>query len=350
MSKLISICFPIYNRIEIFKYTFPKTMDEVCLLNSDEIEVVVSVNPDEKTIDETKAFLIDMQKKHAFVLNINESNLGIGGNGRKVFELASGKYIWMIGDDDYILPGCLDRLIKALHENPDIGWVHLAYGKLTGNPGNEQSRIEFLTSYLFTDNGYYHDGKKGVIYSHNRFGGKLLFSSANLFLRNAWKEVADDNGIENPQLGAMFCAAAKGAAFFDKEICVIGGGETTWSAQRENSELIIYYRDLYSAIGHGYSEKEINHVIKYHLRHNGLYIWFRMYRLILLRNKIGKQAFAFFFHIMPIQTIITTLSLPAIAVYLLIRHKTRKKMHEKNCEGYENRYRYDSSYLSQIKQ
>lgn len=348
MSKLISLCFPIYNRIETFKYTFSRTIDEVCKINSDEIEVVVSVNPDEKTIEETKKFLIEMQEKTHIVVNINETNIGIGGNGRKVFELATGKYIWMIGDDDFILQGCLDRILKAVHEHPDIGWIYLAYGRLDGYPEDEKSHIGELTSYLFKRNGYVADGKSGVIEVHNRFGGKTLFSSANLFLKSAWQEIADENKSDNPQLGATFCAASKGGIYLDDNINVVAGGQTTWSAQADYSNLINYFRDMSFAINHGFTENEINSMIRYKMRHDALGLWFRLYQLLLAGNELGKQSLRFFFRIMPMQTVISTILLPAIACYLLLRHGYRNWLRKRVCAEYRNKDGADPVVVSRL--
>lgn len=348
MSKLISLCFPIYNRIETFKYTFSRTIDEVCRVNSDEIEVVVSVNPEEKTIEETKRFLTEMQEKTHIVVNINETNIGIVGNGRKVFELATGKYIWMIGDDDYILQGCLDRILKAVHEHPDIGWIYLAYGRLDGYPEDEKAQIGELTSYLFQKNGYIADGKSGVIAVHNRFGGKTLFSSANLFLKSAWQEVADENKKDNPQLGATFCAASRGGIYLDDHINVMAGGQKTWSGQEDYSFLISYFRDMTFAINHGFTEREIHSMIRYSMRHSLLILWFRAYRSLFQGSEIGKQALGFFFRIMPMQTVISTIFLPVIGFYLLLRNRYRNRVRRKVCAEYRNKAGADPDIVSRL--
>lgn len=348
MEKLISLCFPIYNRIETFKYTFSRTIDEVCKINSEEIEIIVSVNPDEKTLDETKKYLTEMQKKTKILVNFNETNIGIGGNGRKVFELASGKYIWMIGDDDFILPGCLERILNAAHEHPDIGWFFLAHGRLNGYPESMDSKIMHLTSYLFKRSGYIKNGKKTVIAAHKYFDGQILFSSANLFLKSAWQEVADDNEGDNPQLGATFCAATKGAVYLDNHINVVAGGQTTWSAQADYSMAVNYFRDMYFAIGHGFSKDEIDDMIRYRMRHSSLGLWFRIYRLVLTGNRMGKQSLGFLFHIMPVQTVITTILLPLVACYLMIRHSYRNYVRKKMCEKYRKTDDADPYVVSRL--
>ena len=336
MEKLISMCFPIYNRIETFKYTFTKTMEEVIALNSDEIEVIVSVNPDEHTIAETKKFLSEMQKRAKIIVNINESNIGIAGNGRKVFELASGKYIWMIGDDDFLLPGCVGRVLREIKKHPDIGWFHLEHARLDGLPNDKNSKVIFLSNDMFHKSGYFPNGKETVIEAHNISGANTLFSSANLYLREAWKELAGKytDGEHNPQLSATFYSASKGGAYLDHKISIVAGGERSWNSQVDYSTAINYFEDMYFTIGYGFSRQEIDRMIRHTMRHEKLLVWFRVCRLFCKDTKLGKKASSFFLHVMPLQTIITMAFLPFIGVYLLFRHSVRNRAHKRACEEY----------------
>lgn len=349
MNKIISMCFPIYNRISTFKYTFSKTIEEVCRTNSDEIEIVVSVNPEEGTISETLEFLEEMKKKTELIINVNKKNIGIGRNARKSFELASGKYIWLIGDDDFILPGCLDRVLDIIHNYPDVGWIYMAHGRLDGYPEEDNSKIIGLTNYLFEDRGYIKNGKQGAIKAHDIFGGSMLFSSANIFLKSAWEEVARDKIRDCPQLGATFCAASKGGIYLDDSINIVAGGEVSWSGRADYSQAINYFRDMRFALEHGFNKSEINQMIKYRMRHDALSLWFRIYRMLFQGNKYGRKSLAFFFRTMPFQTIITTLLLPVIACYLPIRHTYRNHLRKKACIEYKSRPDADQYVLSRLR-
>lgn len=334
MNKLISMCFPIYNRIDAFKYTFSRTIEEVVKLDSNEIEVVVSVNPDEKTLNETKEFLLEMQKKTDIRVNINETNIGIGGNGRKVFEMATGKYIWMIGDDDFLLPGCLERVFQVIKQYPDVGWIHLEHARLDGYPNDEKACVFMLSNDLFDKKGYFRDGKKIVTEAHNKMGANVLFSSTNLYLKEAWEKIANEHKEDNPQLAATFFSAAKGGAYLDDKISVVAGGERSWNSHVDYSLAINYFEDMYYAIGYDYSKKEIDRMIRYIMRHEKLLVWFRAYRLLLKDKELGKKALLFYFDVMPIQTVVTTISLPLIGCYLCVRHTYRKFIRKKVCRKY----------------
>lgn len=350
MGKLISLCFPIYNRISTFRYTFSRTIEEVCKTSSDEIEVVVSVNPEESTIDETKLFLSEIQNKTEIIVNINPINIGIAGNGRRVFELASGKYIWMIGDDDFILPGCLEQVLKVVHEHPDIGWIYLAYARLNGYPENSKSKISEISSYVFRNlNGYLSNGKETIMKAHNVFGGRLLFSSVNIFLKSAWSEVAEDNKNDNPQLGAMFCSAAKGGCFLDPTVRVVAGGEVSWTGQSEYSNEINFFRDMYFSVGHGINKSEVDSLFRFYMQHEGLHLWFYVYKSILIGNRsVGKQALGLYFKTMPFQTILHTTFLPVDCFYLFVRHHFRNIKRRLCCTEYKKSYCADPYVASRI--
>lgn len=53
----------------------------------------------------------------------NETNLGFNRNSQKAFELATGKYVVKIDSDDYIEPTLIEKEVKILEENPEVGAV-----------------------------------------------------------------------------------------------------------------------------------------------------------------------------------------------------------------------------------
>jgi len=49
----------------------------------------------------------------------NEKNLGDAKNLNRAFELAKGKYIKPLNDDDILMPDCVEKLLKMLEDNSD---------------------------------------------------------------------------------------------------------------------------------------------------------------------------------------------------------------------------------------
>lgn len=53
----------------------------------------------------------------------NEKNLSYGRSNNRCFELASGKYVYMLNNDTIMLPDALDKMVEFLDENPKAGAV-----------------------------------------------------------------------------------------------------------------------------------------------------------------------------------------------------------------------------------
>jgi glycosyltransferase involved in cell wall biosynthesis len=57
----------------------------------------------------------------------NETNLGFDGNLRRLVELASGKFVMFMGDDDLFVSRALDRFLKFLKEHKDKKYILRSY-------------------------------------------------------------------------------------------------------------------------------------------------------------------------------------------------------------------------------
>lgn len=316
---VISICMPIYNRLDSFKYVFTRLIDQVQKLETKQIEIVVSVNPSDKT-DATVKYLNEERERYAFIVNVNERNIGGDYNILTAMKIAKGKYVWVVGDDDLILPGVVKRILTIVNENMDITWMFLPSARLNGFPNDEMASVVSL-NYGSIKPGLYKDGKETIIKAHKKMDGQLLFSSSNIFLREIALEVAQNARTISPQLGSTFASAAKGSAYFEKKICILAGGEIAWGDIAAYNYMIRYHDDLLSCVGHGYTEKEIHNLIKYRMSHAQIVLWFVIYREILKGNTDGRDALISLLKISPTQTILTLLFSPIVAIYLFIRHK-----------------------------
>ncbi len=50
----------------------------------------------------------------------NATNIGARGNYHKLIDEAAGRFVWIIGDDDLLLPGALAHTLQALRDDPDL--------------------------------------------------------------------------------------------------------------------------------------------------------------------------------------------------------------------------------------
>ncbi|MDI1305926.1 MAG: glycosyltransferase family 2 protein [bacterium] len=113
---LLTIVIPTYNRDVWLENSFGIISEE--LKGLDEIvEIVVSNNA---SIDNTELVVKKYKNSFPFIYNYNSANVGAIRNINKCIELSSGKYVWVLGDDDFLIKGFLRKLIEIIRENKDI--------------------------------------------------------------------------------------------------------------------------------------------------------------------------------------------------------------------------------------
>ena len=128
-QKLLSICFPTYNRAECIGEQL-KRLSSVEKSVLKDVEIIVS---DNCSPDNTKDVILSYQSKLDFQYNRNEKNLGPDENYLYCFSHATGNYIWLVGDDDYLMPENLHVVIDIL-KNSDIGFLFIKPGVVNLKP------------------------------------------------------------------------------------------------------------------------------------------------------------------------------------------------------------------------
>jgi glycosyltransferase involved in cell wall biosynthesis len=103
---LLSICIPTYNRANFLSNTLlaiAPQVDQYCNI----CELIISDNASE---DETKNIIKEYQNHYKGIQYfVNPQNLGGRQNIWKVTTYATGKYIWILGDDDMPTPGAVSQ-------------------------------------------------------------------------------------------------------------------------------------------------------------------------------------------------------------------------------------------------
>lgn len=140
---LLSICIPTYNRAKALDGNLKALNKQVSGKNLP-LELMVS---DNCSSDETST-VVNKYIEEGMPINYirNTINLGMDGNFAQCYRKATGKYVLVLGDDDYLIDGMLEKLLDYL-KNGDYGLVHLKT--------NSQTKIleeEFTDSTLFLQN------------------------------------------------------------------------------------------------------------------------------------------------------------------------------------------------------
>lgn len=166
-EPLLTIGIPTYNR----EVNLRESLLRICPQLTDEIKVVVRDNCSNynalNVINEFKGFPIEYYR--------NSINIGADANIARIFEYCDTKWLWVIGDDDYILPDAVDRVLKSIKENPDVIYIkyNSAYvGKTKGIDGFAEAmkpREMFGRSYFTSICIYNLTNNKEDIYWHYKY-------------------------------------------------------------------------------------------------------------------------------------------------------------------------------------
>jgi len=122
-SPLLSICIPTLNRADLLADMLASLRLELASL-ADRVEVVVS---DNASVDATCEVLRCHQDWITW--GRNESTVGFTKNLLKVTcDLATGRFVWLVGDDDLVIRGAVARVLQSLEDNPDLDYHYLNFG------------------------------------------------------------------------------------------------------------------------------------------------------------------------------------------------------------------------------
>ena len=325
-GPVISICFPTYNRFQVFRKNFEAAVKQVEELEGkNRVEIVVSVNPSGDGREEMSHDALQMAKLHQICVLINEHNIGANPNIIKALLAASGKYVWVIGDDDLILPGVIERVLNVLHEYPDTAWIFLNEALLAGPAEEETAKMAFVRRY-HGRGGYFAAGKRKIIRMHKKIDGGILFSTSNIYLRSSVEKVLKHYPKDNMcnQLTFAFESAAHGGAYIITDPCILAGGEITWKKQRDQVTYQFYNEALLLTAGWGYSYREMKALVRYRMCHASLFLWFGMFLLICKGDPLGRQSYGNMLKLLPVTTIFITIASPILAVYLFLRSGYRR--------------------------
>lgn len=121
-AKLLSLCIPTYNRCKLLEEQIIR-LTSLPLEVLDQIEIIISDNCSD---DETEQIVENyISKGFNCKYFKNPYNLGMDGNFVSCFRKATGKYVWLLGDDDIIIEKGFEELLRFIREG-DYGLVHIS--------------------------------------------------------------------------------------------------------------------------------------------------------------------------------------------------------------------------------
>lgn len=172
MKNELTIAIPTYNRED----------DIVRLLKSIErtdyhrlSEIIISDNNSPYDIECVlkRNFSEDFLKCCRII--VNHVNIGGPGNIKNQLLYCKTKWLWMIGDDDQVLPNSLDVIFRDIEDDPGCAFFRYSVAKrISGTEKLRFVREENRTMYSLDDFMRYYEEKK-------RNKGNMVFMSNNVY-------------------------------------------------------------------------------------------------------------------------------------------------------------------------
>lgn len=244
----LSICIPTYNRAKNLENCLNSII--ICKKNCDLIfQICIS---DNNSTDETQEIIQKAQLSIDIKYHRNSENLGIPRNFLNVVSMADGDFIWLIGDDDLLLPYTIPKLYGLINNHPNVDFFYVNSYHLTTDylkkfpaPFDTSSlpnimerfskwKIEGEIPFLkLIDPRISFDFLGGMFLSVFRRSNWLLYS--NVLNQNALHDPRTFSHFDNtfPHVKIFAKAFAKSTAYFNAEplnVCLTGARE--WSSMR----------------------------------------------------------------------------------------------------------------------
>lgn len=122
----LSICIPTLNRPD---FIINELTEWAKISRVNEVEIVVEDDAsDDNTSFKLKDF-IKRNKKLNIIFVENKKRLGFDKMMLDITKHASGKYCWLISDDDLPKSNSLEKILKVIDTHKDLALIHLNYSR-----------------------------------------------------------------------------------------------------------------------------------------------------------------------------------------------------------------------------
>lgn len=182
----LSICIPTFNRAAYL----PVLLDSILAQSGFECDLEIAIS-DNGSIDDTVAVVNEYRRKFAqLVFHREPENRGADYNFLKVVEIATGDFCWLMGSDDVLEPGGVQRVETMLLANPEL--AGLAVKNNSYDVELRQPIASAIKSDLPARSGVF-TGSESIFLI---VGEYISFLSANVVRRDLWMMAARESGIE----------------------------------------------------------------------------------------------------------------------------------------------------------
>jgi glycosyltransferase involved in cell wall biosynthesis len=213
---LLTIAIPTWNRSRSLNIALEHLLPQVANY-SKQIEIIISDNGSDDDTGTVVTKFIHSYPQLNIISNKNAENLGFYGNLRKCRKLSSGKYFWVLSDDDYVCEDIISAILQQIQGSNDFAVIYLKnnthQSQLRNYNSNrdqlliqESYNIGLISSVIFLNKKEF-DESIYLKYNNSAFLGFLLL--LNSFNFNTQVIVIEGNCLKPAN------DSSKGINFFD---------------------------------------------------------------------------------------------------------------------------------------
>jgi len=237
MQPILSICIPTYNRANWLRSSLWNWLPQVNVTNG-LVELIVC---DNASSDRTKEVINEANNWGEFQYYCNSENIGPVRNiYRLVNELAKGKFIWVVGDDDLPSIDTVQRVVNVLQNKSNVNYIYANYSYW--NPKKDLAKelldsrnLDFSQTFsLDSETKFVNQLSELVIIDHNCFTPVYCSIMRRQDACNAFKigiEGMAFSSIETTIPHAVFIAKnlLNQSAWYIGKPCMLASHDISWS-------------------------------------------------------------------------------------------------------------------------
>lgn len=173
-KALLTIAIPTYNRRDYLE----ECLNHICPQLSEEVILVVRDNC--STNYNFKSFIESYEKQYGITAYQNVVNIGSDANCAKLFELCETKWLWVLGDDDFIKDGAVEIVLNTIKNNPDeviVKFNSNFIGETVGIDGFAKAmkvRFQFGNTYFISETVYNAERTKNMMFFQYKYLSLLI--------------------------------------------------------------------------------------------------------------------------------------------------------------------------------
>lgn len=191
---ILSLCIPTYNR---GKHLIESLTNLIKVVDPNTTEIIVCDNGSNDNTSEVVRSFIYKNPKIRILYKKNKNNIGFDKNILQAVNLATGKFCWLLGDDDTPVGSSFKKIISVIMKHPNLSLIHLNYSRYDNilKKVTAKKMINGISKDIYF-NDYKNFYFKNIDDSYFRFlGTHTITMSSDVVNRHEWNKASRRLGM-----------------------------------------------------------------------------------------------------------------------------------------------------------